>query len=56
VVVHPGIAQGRVRELVYAFDFELEEPTLGTGGGVIDTVAVASAYGAEVFEVPVGAP
>jgi hypothetical protein len=52
IVPAPGIAQGRVRELAYAFDFELEEPRLGTGGGVIEEVAVESAYGPEVFEVP----
>jgi hypothetical protein len=56
VVADPGIAQGRLRELVCAFDFELEEATLGTGGGVIGAVAVDSTYGAEVFEVPAEAP
>ena len=50
----------RVRELVYAFDFELEDPKLGTGGGIIDFVAVRSDHSTaddsqqatELFEVP----
>lgn len=39
------------RGMHYRFDFELEEPILGTGGGRIDRVAVDSRYGVEVFEI-----
>lgn len=56
VAADPVLAQARVRELLYAFDFELEEPKLGTGGGIIGDVAVLSHYGPELFDVPVPTP
>lgn len=49
--VGPGQRDARSRELTYAFDFELIEPIVRTGGGLIGTVAVDSTYGAERFEV-----
>ena len=48
-------ANSRRRSLLYRFDFELEEPVLGSGGGVVGLVAVESIYGAESFDIPVTA-
>lgn len=42
-------AQGRA--LAFTFDYELVEPRLGGGGGLISTVSVASSFGAEHFDV-----
>jgi hypothetical protein len=41
----------RGRALTYRFDFELIEPKLATGGGLITTVAVDSSLGPEHFAV-----
>jgi len=41
----------RGRALTYRFDFELIEPKLATGGGLITTVAVDSSPGSEHFAV-----
>jgi hypothetical protein len=41
----------RGRALTYRFDFELIEPKLATGGGLIATVAVDSSPGSEHFAV-----
>ena len=37
--------------LTYRFDFEAEDPILGTGGGLIARVAVDSTFGLEEFDV-----
>jgi hypothetical protein len=47
----PGRAGARSRALAYRFDYELIEPRLGTGGGVIADVSVQSTYGPEHFDV-----
>lgn len=49
----PNNARGnsRSRALTYRFDFELIEPKLATGGGLIATVAVDSSPGPEHFDV-----
>lgn len=52
----PTPQSARIRRLRYAFDFELEEPKLGTGGGIIDRVAVDSPFGSETFEIPALTP
>ena len=39
------------RALAFTFDYELVEPHLGGGGGLISTVSVASTFGAEHFDV-----
>jgi hypothetical protein len=44
-------ASGRGRALAFSFDYELVEPQLGTGGGLISTVSVDSTFGAEHFDV-----
>jgi hypothetical protein len=49
--VGPGQRDAHSRQITYAFDFELIEPIVRTGGGLIGTVAVDSTYGAERFEV-----
>jgi hypothetical protein len=41
----------RSRALTYRFDYELIEPKLATGGGLIATVAVDSSPGPEQFDV-----
>lgn len=46
----------RRRALQYRFDFELEEPVLGSGGGLVGLVAVDSSFGGETFNIPVAAP
>jgi len=52
----PTPQNARLRTLRYAFDFELEEPKLDTGGGIIGRVAVDSPFGSETFEIPVLTP
>jgi len=44
-------ASARGRALAFSFDYELVEPHLGGGGGLISTVSVASTFGAEHFDV-----
>jgi hypothetical protein len=44
-------ANARMRTITYRFDFELIEPKLATGGGLITTVAVTSSPGPEHFDV-----
>ena len=44
-------ASGRGRALAFTFDYELVEPLIGAGGGLISTVSVDSAFGAEHFDV-----
>jgi hypothetical protein len=44
-------AAARGRALGFAFDYELVQPHLGGGGGVISTVNVSSTFGAEHFDV-----
>jgi hypothetical protein len=43
--------QARSRALAFAIDYELVEPDIGTGGGLISTVSVTSTFGAEHFDV-----
>ena len=47
----PNRAGARGRALGFAFDYELVEPDIGTGGGLISTVSVNSTLGAEHFDV-----
>jgi hypothetical protein len=44
-------AHARGRALSFAFDYELVQPHLGAGGGLISTVSVSSTFGAEHFDV-----
>jgi hypothetical protein len=44
-------AHARGRALSFAFDYELVQPQLGAGGGLISTVSVSSTFGAEHFDV-----
>jgi hypothetical protein len=44
-------ASARSRALGFAFDYELVEPHLAAGGGLISTVSVSSTYGPEQFDV-----
>jgi hypothetical protein len=44
-------ASGRGRAFAFTFDYELVEPRIGGGGGLISTVSVASTFGAEHFDV-----
>jgi hypothetical protein len=44
-------AKARGRALGFAFDYELVEPHVGSGGGLISTVSVNSTFGAEHFDV-----
>jgi hypothetical protein len=44
-------ASARGRALGFTFDYELVEPHIGSGGGLISTVSVASTFGAEHFDV-----
>ena len=44
-------ADARSRALAFDFDFELVQPHLGAGGGLINTVSVSSTFGAEHFDV-----
>ena len=46
-----GRAHARGRALGFAFDYELVEPHIGAGGGLISTVSVSSTFGAEHFDV-----
>jgi hypothetical protein len=50
-VVDTTRGSSRGRALTYHFDFELIEPKLATGGGLITTVAVDSSPGPEHFAV-----
>jgi hypothetical protein len=47
----PARAHARSRKLGFTFDYELVEPHLGAGGGLISTVSVSSTFGAEHFDV-----
>ena len=47
----PNRPTGRGRALAFTFDYELVEPHLGGGGGLITTVSVDSTFGAEHFDV-----
>ena len=44
-------ASARGRALAFTFDYELVEPHVGAGGGLISTVSVNSTFGAEHFDV-----
>jgi hypothetical protein len=44
-------ASARGRALGFTFDYELVEPSLAAGGGLISTVSVSSTFGAERFDV-----
>jgi len=44
-------ASARSRALGFSFDYELVEPHLAAGGGLISTVSVNSTFGAEHFDV-----
>ncbi len=46
-----GPGSGRGRALSYSFDYELVEPRLGTGGGLVSTISVQSTFGPEAFDV-----
>lgn len=46
-----GGAGARRRRLTYGFDYELIEPVVLAGGGIIASVAVDSVYGDEHFDV-----
>jgi hypothetical protein len=45
----------RRRALAFTFDYELVEPLIGGGGGLISTVSVNSTFGTEHFDVQKGA-
>jgi hypothetical protein len=47
----PSRAGARGRALGFGFDYELVEPNIGAGGGLISTVSVNSTLGAEHFDV-----
>ncbi|TML91495.1 MAG: hypothetical protein E6G08_00335 [Actinobacteria bacterium] len=47
----PNRASARGRALAFTFDYELVEPHVGAGGGLISTVSVDSTFGAEHFDV-----
>jgi len=49
--VNEARGKSRSRALTYRFDYELVEPKLATGGGLIATVSVDSAPGPEQFDV-----
>ena len=44
-------ASARGRALAFTFDYELVEPQIGGGGGLISTVSVDSTFGTEHFDV-----
>src|SRR5262249_26436201 len=44
-------ASARGRALAFTFDYELVEPQIGGGGGLISTVSVDSTFGTEQFDV-----
>lgn len=52
-IAEAGVDRGhaRGRALGFAFDYELVEPQIGAGGGLISTVSVNSTFGAEHFDV-----
>ena len=47
----PNRPVGRGRALAFTFDYELVQPQIGGGGGLITTVSVDSTFGAEHFDV-----
>jgi len=47
----PVLANARTRAFTYHFDYELQEPIIPTGGGVIARVEVAEEYGGNDFVV-----